>query len=335
MKKIATLFLFVCLLSSCISTTYVSGSSNLRTQARFLTDRMAHELDFSPMQYDYCYEINYDFLTSIKYVMDDAVLGYTDAISNYYRYLDYRNDDLRHIMTTSQYIRFMSADYFYRPVYSTGSTWTLRVYTTYSNTNFYYFDAPAHYKKYKGEHGRAYYSSGFYVNQFREVEHFSGHYRTIGHNDLPTMRKSDFGVNMKQRDQRPTYNNYKNPNQNNRTQDNRYLDNSGNKNSPEINNRNQTGRPHYNDTRNTSDSSDARGKQGTTQQKDSSRSQQKASSRTQARGTTRTQAQGSSSTKTSSSSSSSSSQTNDGTRTGRNTSTGSTGSQNTGKRGGR
>lgn len=320
MKKIASLLLLVCLVTSCISTTYVSGGSNLRTQARFLTDRMAHELDFSPMQYDYCYEINYDFLTSIKYVMDDAVLGYTDAISNYYRYLDFRNDDLRHIMTSSQYVRFMAADYFYRPVYSTGSTWSLRVYTTYSNTNFYYFDAPVNYKKYKGEHGRAYYNSGFYGNQFRDVDHYAGQYRTIGHNNMPSMRKSDFGVNMKQRDQQPAYNNYKNPNQNNRTQDSRYRDNSGNKNSPQINNRNQSGRPHYNDTQNTPPKQDnGKGKQ------DSNRGKQDNGKGKQDNVRPQNPPQNPPQTQTQ----------NNGTRSNSSTSGSNTGTRNTGKRGGR
>ena len=125
MKKTAIL----CLMLAMSLSAMALSKSKIRTYARFLTDRMAYELDLTPMQYDDCYEINYDFIYYTSRVMDDVVFGYYDAIDRYYTYLDYRNEDLRYIMTSIQYRRFLEREYFYRPIYSTGSSWALRVYT--------------------------------------------------------------------------------------------------------------------------------------------------------------------------------------------------------------
>lgn len=210
--------------------------SKVRTYARFLSDRMAYELDLTPYQYDDCYEINYDFIYSASRIMDDAVFGYYDAINRYYTLLDYRNEDLRYVLTARQYARFMAAEYFFSPIYSTGSAWAMRIYTTYSNRTFYYFDAPSIFKTYRGGHSRNYYTNSFYVNRYNNNDRFTGSFRLSGSPQLDKYRKHDFGTNLKQRTG-PTYNNYKNPSADNRTQDTRYRDSSGNRNSPQINNR--------------------------------------------------------------------------------------------------
>lgn len=235
---------------SCVASFAIS-TSKIRQHARFLSDRMAYELDLTPYQYDDVYEINYDFIYSVNRLMDDVVYGYTDAIDRYYTFLDFRNDDLRYVLNSAQYRRFMMADYFYRPIYSTGRNWTFRIYTIYSNHNFFYFDHPTGYRNYAGGHNRVHYTAGYYVN--RNYGHGGDRYqpsRIMGGQDFGTHRRNDFGTNLVTRGNgsgghghgngysinfRP--NNYNNANQNNRTQDPRYQDNSGNRNSPMINNR--------------------------------------------------------------------------------------------------
>ena len=255
MKKIVTVFalalMMITLFEGCVTTTTTSvsasssmSSNKVRTHARFLTDRMAYELDFSPMQYDDCFEINYDFLYHVSRIMNDVAHGYYDAINTYYRYLDYRNDDLRYIMNTQQFIRFLSKDYFYRPVYTVGNTWNLRIYTIYSNSSFYYYDAPIIYKYYDGAHSRMNYTSGYYINRYPDVNHYTGNGRITGSSNFNDHRKSDFGSNLRDRNQNPDYNNYNNRNSNNRTADPRYRDNSGNQNTPQINNRTSTPTSH-------------------------------------------------------------------------------------------
>ena len=106
------------------------SKSKIRTSARFLTDRMAYELDLTPRQYDDFYEINYDFLYEANLVMDDVMRGYRDAIYYYYELLDRRNEDASYVLNYYQYSRFMDADYFYRPIFNAGGRWNLRIYVT-------------------------------------------------------------------------------------------------------------------------------------------------------------------------------------------------------------
>lgn len=134
----------------------------IRENARFLTDRMAYELNLTPMQYEDCYEINYDFIYAINPIMDEVVYGLPEYIDMYYNYLDYRNEDLRYILTESQYLAFMSLDYFYRPVYTYAGNWMFRVFQIYTNTRFFYYDPPRIYHSYVGGHGRHFFPHGFY-----------------------------------------------------------------------------------------------------------------------------------------------------------------------------
>ncbi len=226
---------------------FALSTSSIRTHARFLTDRMAYELDLSPMQYDDIYEINFDYIYMINRIMDDVVYGYRDAIDMYYDLLDDRNDDLRYVLTNSQYRKFKYADYFYRPVYSTGKSWSFRIYTIYSNRTFFYYDAPRNYKSYIGEHSRSKYSTkDYYIVRYNKQHHDRYHEPDVriksGHGRVE-IQKHDFGANVRERnnDEKNKVNNYKNTNSTNRTDNKYYQDNSGNKNAQEINNRNRQG----------------------------------------------------------------------------------------------
>ncbi len=234
--------LFVCMMMAIAVSAAAMSRSKVRNHARFLTDRMAYELDLTPMQYDDCYEVNYDFIYYVAPYMDDVVYGYRDAIEHYYTYLDYRNDDLRYILSAFQYARFMASEYFYSPIYSTGRDWAFRIYTIYSNRSFFYFDAPTIFKSYRGGHSRLHFGTGFYNDRYSKIPHHNGSVRIQGSQHFDGRRKADFGTNLKQRTG-TTYNNYSNPNDDNRTQDRRYQDNSGNRNSPAINQRTRTSQP--------------------------------------------------------------------------------------------
>lgn len=242
MKKMF-LTLFIALAS--ILNMQAMSHSNIRNNARFLSDRMAYELDLAPWQYEECYEINYDFIYAINYIMDDVVYGYIDAVDRYYTLLDDRNDDLRYVLSASQYRKFMTRDYFYRPIYTTGRRWAFRIYTIYSNTSFYYYDAPHVMKEYRGGHNRTHNHGSYYAN--RKPAHHDAHHEIYNGNDHKIHGSSrhadygrtDFGANRVQRssgNQKPQRDNYyKNGNQKDRTHDSRYHDNSGNKQSPKIN----------------------------------------------------------------------------------------------------
>jgi hypothetical protein len=229
-----------------ISQMFALSTSTLRNHARFLSDRMAYELDLSAAQYDDVYEINFDFLYSANRIMDDVVFGYRDAIEQYYTLLDIRNEDLNYVLTSRQYRDFLAAEYFYRPVYSTGKTWSFRIYTIYHNRTFFFYDAPRHYKTYLGEHSRRIYNRpvSYYSHRYEKqrIDRHPAPFKIIASPHRDVVRKNDFGVNVRNRNnvEQNKVNNYNNTNATNRTSNKYYRDNSGNTKAQEINTRNQT-----------------------------------------------------------------------------------------------
>ena len=243
MKK--TLVTLALILMAMTTQLFAMSMSNIRSNARFLSDRMAYELDLTPMQYDDCYEINFDFIYGVNNIMDDVVYGYGDAIENYYRMLDYRNEDLRYVLNARQYARFIALEYFYRPIYSTGRTWAFRIHTIYSNHSFFYFDAPSIYHSYRGAHSHVHFHHDYYVHRHHhEIHRAPAHIHGTPH--FQEHGRHDFGTIRRERNDRHhnSINNYNNRNQRDRTQDHRYRDNSGNHNSPQINHRNESGNHH-------------------------------------------------------------------------------------------
>ncbi len=124
-----------------------------RDRARFLTDKMAYELNLNDAQYNDAYEINLDYFMSINTAGD--VYG---------SYLSYRNADLRHILLDWQYSLFAAADYFFHPICWRSGAWYLPVYNRYS-INVFYYDRPRVYFEDRGGHGRHYHHAGFYVHR--------------------------------------------------------------------------------------------------------------------------------------------------------------------------
>lgn len=169
MKKLTTLWMMLLMLTISVPAMSAMSMSKVRQHARFLTDRMAYELNLTTMQYNDVYEVNYDFINNVRYIMDDVIVGYPSAVDRYYDYLDFRNDDLRWILSASQYRRFMNVDYFYRPIYTTASDWLFRIYRVYSDITHFYFGKPHHYKSYKGEHYRTHHGHvSFYKNNRKD-----------------------------------------------------------------------------------------------------------------------------------------------------------------------
>ena len=138
------------------------GYEEAREQARFLTDKMAYELNLNDQQYNDCYEINLDYLLSVE-TADDI----------YGDYLAYRNADLRHILLDWQYTIFAAADYFFRPLSWLHDRWFFPIYRHY-HVGYYYYGYPAVYYSYRGGHGRFYHHGGFYASR---RPHWNGGFR--------------------------------------------------------------------------------------------------------------------------------------------------------------
>lgn len=126
------LMMSICLTSSAMS------YEEARRQAWFLTDKMAYELNLTPEQYDRVYQINLDYLMSIRTVSDCN--GY---------YWRYRDQDFRYVLFDWQYELYSTLDYFFRPVRWVRAAWYYPVFEHYRR-GYYYFDCPTVYVSYRG-----------------------------------------------------------------------------------------------------------------------------------------------------------------------------------------
>ena len=179
MKKMRFALMMIALAAISAESFAAMSMNEIRYEARFLTDRMGHELGFSNRQYDDVFEINFDFLCQANEVLDDVVFGYDDAIDYYYYLLDVRNEDLMYVLRSSQYRRFVKRDYFYRPIYMSGRTWGMRIWNRYSDRNYFYFGIPTFYYTYSGAHGRIHFAYSFYADRYQHVL-FDGAFRLWG-----------------------------------------------------------------------------------------------------------------------------------------------------------
>ncbi|MGP1476489.1 MAG: hypothetical protein ACTTJK_03345 [Phocaeicola sp.] len=194
MKKLTALWMMIVM----FGTLSVSAMSlnKMRRNVRFLTDRMAYELQLSSEQYNDVYEVNFDFMYQVDPIMKAVARGDEYALNEYYNFLDIRNDDLRWILSSYQYSRFMQISYFYRPVYTYRRSWNLGIFKVYTNHNFFYFDVPIGYRTYCGGHYRTHFGNrSFYEihhRRYRGFEVFKGDFRIargrdLGHHPVPRM----------------------------------------------------------------------------------------------------------------------------------------------------
>ena len=86
-----------------------------KREALFLSDKMAYELNLTDAQYEAVYEINLDYLLSVN--------GHADVLGPWW---NRRNADLRYVLTTWQYARYMDLTYFYRPISWRNGAWPSR-----------------------------------------------------------------------------------------------------------------------------------------------------------------------------------------------------------------
>lgn len=149
MKKLFIVMTVVCMtvLSSCgVYEDTGMSYSRARTEALYLSDKMAYELNLTLDQYNAVYEINLDYLLSLN--------SRGDFFGDYWKR---RNYDLEYVLTVAQYQRFLALEYFYRPVHRVSNSITLVVYNRYPK-NKYFRNAPTVYSTYKGAHRQYHYS---------------------------------------------------------------------------------------------------------------------------------------------------------------------------------
>ena len=187
MKKIRLALLMMVLASISVESYAMLSASEIRHEARFLSDKMRYELGLNVRQFEDVYEINFDFLWNVNEILDDMAYGYDDAIDYYYYLLDLRNEDLSYVLRRAQFKRFMKREYFYRPVYNSGRYLVFRIYEVYRDRAYFHYGLPSIYDSYLGAHYRIHYPHGFYHDRY--------HYALYHHNDFYVWRPGGYGNN--------------------------------------------------------------------------------------------------------------------------------------------
>jgi hypothetical protein len=103
---------------------------------------MAYELNLTAAQYEAVYEINLDYLMSLN--------GHGDVFGIWW---DRRNADLRFVLNSWQYDKYVALNHFYRPVAWKAGGWTFAVYSHYGRDRFYNAH-PKFFVTYKGGHNK-------------------------------------------------------------------------------------------------------------------------------------------------------------------------------------
>ena len=110
-----------------------------RSEALFLSDKMAYELNLSPSQYEAIYEINLDYFMCVGSALD----LYGDVWKQ-------RNYEIQRILTRYQYENFLRLKYFYRPLGRRDGRWEFRIYRIYPNRGHFMMNRPRAYGSYRG-----------------------------------------------------------------------------------------------------------------------------------------------------------------------------------------
>ena len=113
-----------------------------KNEALFLSDKMAYELNLTAAQYEAVYEINLDYLMSLN--------GHGDVFGIWW---DRRNADLRFVLNSWQYDKYVALSHFYRPLSWHNGAWTFAVYAHYDRGHFYKA-RPTVFVSYRGGHNR-------------------------------------------------------------------------------------------------------------------------------------------------------------------------------------
>ena len=139
-------------------------------EALFLSDKMAYELGLNAAQYEMIYEINLDYFLSVN--------NYNDLNGVWWAR---RNSDLRYILTTYQYNRYISLTYFYRPLVWHSTGWYYPIYARYTNRTHFYNHRPTGYVAYRG--GNNHRGHDFYANRpGGNHNNYGGNHGNVGGN---------------------------------------------------------------------------------------------------------------------------------------------------------
>ncbi len=122
MKKM----MFMAVMMAIATTASAMSYSKARSEAFFLSDKMAYELRLSDRQYDAVYEINLDYFLSVGTARDLFGMAW-----------DRRNSDLQYVLSARQWSKYVTMGYFYRPLAWRNGSLAFEIYARYDRSRFF------------------------------------------------------------------------------------------------------------------------------------------------------------------------------------------------------
>ena len=148
MTQYRTLFVSALLMCTVGVGAQPMSDAALRDNARYLTDRMAHDLALGAGLLDDLYCINYDYIYGVNDYLDDVAVGY--RLDDYNAVLAARDLALQRLLTPAQWAALVAIDYFWRPICFASRRWFFGIYHYLPFTGHWYFHAPSPYAHYRG-----------------------------------------------------------------------------------------------------------------------------------------------------------------------------------------
>ena len=128
MKALRTILATVVLLGGALTMNAQRMSiAAMRSNARFLTDRMAYTLGVNdPFLIDEMYRINFDYIYGVNDYLDEVALGY--YYDDYMAVCNARDRALATLLGVGLWNRVVGYSYFYRPVVFANRGWRFAIY---------------------------------------------------------------------------------------------------------------------------------------------------------------------------------------------------------------
>ena len=128
MKALRTILAALVIMAGTLTANAQSMSiTAVRSNARFLTDRMAYTLGIrDPFLIDEIYRINYDYIWGVNSYLDDVAMGY--YYDDYMAVCDARDVALRTLLGNAIWNRMTGYSYFYRPIVFANRCWHFSIY---------------------------------------------------------------------------------------------------------------------------------------------------------------------------------------------------------------
>lgn len=149
-----------------MTSAYAQRLANVRAEATFITDQMIMELGLNSSQRNGILNINLSYLKGINSYRDIDAYGW-----------QYRNEQIRRMLTARQWRKFRESYYFYRPIGWHNDVYVHNIYKKYPKHHWKSAECkPYHYKNHHKHHHK-HYDKHYDKHHKKHHKHYDKHHK--------------------------------------------------------------------------------------------------------------------------------------------------------------